>query len=464
MKKGENNMQGVKIRGIYSSSLTRLLSKNKLTISEPSENIKSSFPKLKFVDRYNTTIHDFADKSGIVIKGEQTEKIKSFLEKFKNAVFQIENSGDLYLGKIKKLDPDTKNIHVDLGLEKVGLLPLKDYWGFVKEGEKILVQLKNEQNDYFLLSTKIHLFGESVVLIQKGFTKISNNVKDREIIQRLTKIAEENCEEGWGALYKSSASGKKDSELVEEIKNLYKDYEKIKVRFEKEKEIKILRRGLMTCYVRFDKTVKAEMDKLRKEVKPTIKDHHSLKTDIFANIVDFSENLIKEKLNESKINQSVKNFVINKSAKQNDLYIINEHKVTGITNFSKGKILEKKEGFLKIKKFLRNGSLITGINMTSERGDYLLTTLTEDNLYIKNELYTSNDQLKATYYMITTPIEIHSRKSEMICLDLTVSIANDKKEILNEEILQGYVNRGLINKKLAAESIKVAKKILKESE
>lgn len=172
MKKGEYDMQGVKIRGIYSSSLTKLLTKNKLLITEPSENIKSSFPKMKFAEKYDTTIHDFADKSGIVIKGEQTEKIKSLLEKYDNAIFQVENSGDLYLGKIKKLDPDTKNIHVDLGLSKIGLLPLKDYWGFVKEGEKILVQLKSEQNDHFLLSTKIHLFGEDVVLIQKGFTKI----------------------------------------------------------------------------------------------------------------------------------------------------------------------------------------------------------------------------------------------------------------------------------------------------
>lgn len=457
-------MQGVKIRGIYSSSLTRLLSKNKLMITEPSENIKSSFPKLKFADKYDTTIHDFADKSGIVIKGEQTEKIKSFLEKYDNAVFQVENSGDLYLGKIKKLDPDTKNIHVDLGLKKVGLLPLKDYWGFVKEGEKILVQLKNEQNDHFLLSTKIHLFGEDVVLIQKGFTKISSNVNDRETIERLNKIADENCQEGWGALYKSSASDKKDSELADEIKNLYKDYDKIKANFEKEKDIKILRKGLMTCYVRFDKTVKAEMDKLRNEVKPTINEHHSLKTDIFANIVDFSENLIKEKLNEAKINQAIKTFVLSKSAKQDDLYIINEHKVNGVTNFSKGKIVEIKEGLLKVKKFLRNGSIIAGINMTSDKGDYLLTTLEENACYIKNELYSSTDQLKATYYIITTPIEIHSRKSEMICLDLTVSIANDKKEILNEELLQGYANNGSISKKLAAESIKIAKKLQKESE
>ncbi|MFA5333575.1 MAG: ribonuclease E/G [Candidatus Nanoarchaeia archaeon] len=457
-------MQGIKIRGIYSSSLTRLLSKNKLMITEPSENIKSSFPKLKFADKYDTTIHDFADKSGIVIKGEQTEKIKSLIEKYDNAVFQVENSGDLYLGKIKKLDPDTKNIHVDLGLSKVGLLPLKDYWGFVKEGEKILVQLKSEQNDHFLLSTKIHLFGEDVVLIQKGFTKISSNVNDRETIERLTKVADENCEEGWGALYKSSASDKKDSELAEEIKGLYKDYEKIKSCFEKEKDIKILRKGLMTCYVRFDKTVKEEMDKLRNEVKPTIQEHHSLKTDIFANIVDFSENLIKEKLNEAKINQAVKNFVLSKSAKQDDLYIINEHKVNGVTNFSKGKIIEIKGNELKVKKFLRNGSIISGINMTSDKGDYLLTTLKENNCFVKNELYSSSDTLKATFFLITTPIEIHSRKSEMICLDLTVSIANDKKEILNEELLQGYANHGLISKKLIAESIKTAKKLLKESE
>jgi hypothetical protein len=92
-------MQGIKIRGIYSSSLTRLLAKNKLLIAEPSENVKSSFPKMKFTEKYDTTIHDFVDKSGIVIKGEQTEKIKELIEKLDGASFQVENSGDLYWEK-----------------------------------------------------------------------------------------------------------------------------------------------------------------------------------------------------------------------------------------------------------------------------------------------------------------------------------------------------------------------------
>jgi len=454
-------MQGIKVRGIYSSSITRLLTKNKLLIAEPSDNVKASFPKASFAEKYDTTIHDFADKSGIVIKGAQTEKIKKLFEKYDNAVFQVENSGDLYLGKIIKLDPDTKDIHVNLNLGKVGILPLKDYWGFVKEGEKILVQLKSEQKDHFILSTKIHLFGEDIVLIQKGFTKISSSVNDKETIERLTKIAEENCQEGWGALYKSSACDKKDAELIKQIKELYKDYDKLKAEFEKEKDIKILRKGMMTCYVRFDKTVKQEMDKLRDEVKPTIKNHHSLKTDIFANIVDFSENLLKEKLNEEKINKAVKEFVMSKSADKEDLYIINEHKVTGITNFSKGKIIDKTKDGLKIKKFLRNGSIIPGLNMSSDKGDYLISYIKEDECYSKNELYSSSDQKKATYYLVTTPIEIHSRKAEMVCLDLIVSFVNDKKEIINEEAVQGYANQGLISKKLVTESLKVAKKLLK---
>jgi len=427
--------------------------------------VKSSFPKMKFAEKYDTTIHDFVDKSGIVIKGEQTEKIKELIEKLDGASFQVENSGDLYLGKIKKLDPDTKNIHVDLGLSKVGLLPLKDYWGFVKEGEKILVQLKSEQSDHFVLSTKIHLFGEDVVLIQKGFTKISGSIISKEEIERLTKIANENCEEGsWGVLYKSSAEGKKDSELISEIKELYKDYESLKASFEKEKEIKVLKKGMMTCYARFGKKAKEAMDDLRAEVKPTIKGHHSLKTDIFANIVDFSENLIKEKISEEKINKAVKEFVQSKSAKIDDLYVINEHKVSGVTNFSKGKIIEAKEGSIKIKKFLRNGSIIPGINMTSEKGDYMLTTIKDDESFAKNELYNSADELKASYYLLTTPIELHSRKAEMISLDLAVSIANDKKELIGEETINNYSKNGIISSKMAQDAIKLGKKLLKENE
>ncbi len=454
-------MSGVRVRGIYSSAITNLLSKNKISIAQPSDNVRASFKKLKFEEEYTTLVYDFSDKGGVIVKGDEADKVCQVFRKFPNVSIQTENSGHLYLGNIIKLDPNTKNIHVDLGLKKIGLLPLKDYWGYVKEGEKILVQLKNEERDCHVLSTKIHLFGNNVVLIQKGFTKISNYIKDKEVIDKLNKVADENCEEGWGALWKTSAAGKDEKDLTKEVKNLYADYEKIKKKFEKEKKIQVLSKGVMTCYIRFDKETKIEMDKLRREIKPTIKNHHSLKTDIFANIVDFSENLLKEKLNEKKINEKVESFIKEKRVRMDDIYLIAEHKLNGSTNFLKGRIVEKDDNQIILKRFMKSGSMIRLLNMSVERGDYILTTIKEDEWSIKHEFCSRGDELKAEFYTLNTPIEIQSSRAITNSLELAVTIVNNKKEVVNEKLLEEYEKDEVISKELKKKADNIVKKLLK---
>jgi len=456
-------MSAVKVRGIYSSALTNLLSKNKFKIGQPSNNVKETFPKLKFEDEYATLVYDFSDKGGIVVKGEDADKVCAlFRKEFKNINVNTEDSGHIYLGKIIKLDPSTKNIHVDLGMDKVGLLPLKDYWGYVKEGEKILVQLKNEADDYFELSTKIHLFGNHVVLIQKGFTKVSNNIRDRKIVGMLNEVAEKCCKEDWGALWKTSAAEKDEKELSEEINELYAEYEKIKKKFEKEDKIQILSKGLITCYVRFDKEAKKIMDNYRREVKPTIENHHSLKTDRFADIVDFSENLIREKVSEKKINDSINEFIKTRSAKEGDVFLIAEHQLDGTTRFLKGKITEKTDNKIVIKRFLKSGSVMPLLNLNTERGDYVLTTAEEDREYLKNELFSNNDELRAEYYTMNTPVEIQSRKAITNSVKLAATKVGEETGLVNEDELNNAFKKGLINKELKESAEKTAKKLLKE--
>jgi len=74
-------MSAVKVRGIYSSALTNLLSKNKFKIGQPSNNVKETFPKLKFEDEYATLVYDFSDKGGIVVKGEDADKVCALFRK-----------------------------------------------------------------------------------------------------------------------------------------------------------------------------------------------------------------------------------------------------------------------------------------------------------------------------------------------------------------------------------------------
>ena len=456
-------MKAVKVRGIYSSAITNLLSKNKFKVAQPSNNIKDSFPKLKFQDNYDTIIYDFSDKGGIIIKGNQAEKIAKLFEKKDNVFINKEYKGHIYLGKIIKLDPVTKNIHVDIGKEKVGILPLKDYWGFVKEGEKILVQLKNEEREHILLSTKIHLFGNDVVLIQKGFTKIANSIRDKKVIDKLKNISEESCKDDWGALWKISASHKNDKELREEIEELYIEFEKLKTKFDKEKKIQILNNGVITCYLRFSKETKTYMDSLRREIKPTITNHHRLKTDNFANIVDFSENLIKEKVSEAKINKTITKFVNSKSVRVGDIFLIVEYYAKGSPKYIKGKIMEKTDDTIKIQRFLKSGTTFNLLNIPIEKGDYTMITCKENEEFVYHELCSRDNEVKAIFYTLNTPTEVNSREVLINSMQLAVTKINDTVEILHDNYLTDLTKKGNIPEKMSKKAKKLAKKLEKES-
>ncbi len=452
-------MSGIKIRGIYSTALTNLLLKNKFKIAQPSDNIKENFKNKKFEEDVDTTMYDTNDKSGVVIKGKQTDKICSlFQKKFKNVIITKESVGHIYKGRIIRLDPNTKNIHVDLGLDKVGLLPLKDYWGFVKEGEKILVQFKNEERDHILLSTKIHLFGNNMILIQKGFTKISNTIKDKATMERLSKLAEENSKNGWGILWKSGAAEKEDKELIKEIEELYKKFDEIQKRFESEEDVKLLSEGMTTAHVRFDKEARELLDETRREIKPTIEMHHRLKNDMFMNIVDFSENLIKSGVNEKKINKEVKLFIDRKRAKQGDLYLLVEYKPDQSAVYLKGKIEETGDDNLKIKRFLKAGTIIPIVNISVERGDYLLNIVKEGEWFVRNELYSKDDELKAVFYTVNSPIEILSTKAIMNSYNVAV-LFDEGKEILGLDNLKALEEKGVVTKDLVKKVEKVCKGI-----
>lgn len=450
----------VRIRGLYSSALTKLLSTNKIKIANPSDNVRNSFKKLKFGEEYNTIVHDLMDKNGIIIKGEESDKIhKIIIDNMPGVAIQKRESGHIYVGKIIRLDPGSKNIHVDLGLKKIGLLPLKDYWGYVKEGEKVLVQLKSEEKDCFILSTKMHLFGTNVVLIQKGFTKMSKNIKSREELNRLNKITEEACEEGWGVLWKTSAQNKDDKELKKEIKELFKNYEKLKSLFEKETKIKLISKGLTTVIVRFDKTAKEILDKLRRKVKPTIENHHRYKTDNFSSLVDFSENLIKSGVNEKKINTSIKDYINEKQPRENDVHLIVEYILNGSTKFLKGKIVKKDDNSLVIKRFMKSGGVYEGLNTSIERGDYALTEVKENEQFTKHSFYSTNDELKGELFTINTPLELQTNRAVSIKLEMGVVKTSEGTEIINEELIKEYAQQGAINKKLISKIKKIAKKL-----
>ncbi len=186
--------KNVKICGIYSTALTELLRANKFNITGASEVIEERFnlsEEMSDTDADNL-IYDKEDFNGVTIHGDDAGKVVDVMkEKFKDSLFRSVENGSIYCGIITQVDQKSKNIFIDIGKKKTGLLSLKNFWGYLKEGEKVLVQVKGEDEDNYLLSTQLRLFGKSLILIKEGFMKVSKHIRDRDKVNMLSDLAKE---------------------------------------------------------------------------------------------------------------------------------------------------------------------------------------------------------------------------------------------------------------------------------
>lgn len=279
----------VKVRGIYSTAISKLLIDKGQEIVDAGKlisqrlGVSSGSPDIE--------IRDLPSKEGIRIKGKGAKEIVKLLrEALPNIVTLDKSKGKIYVSIVKGMDENNKNIIVDTP-EGEGIIDMRSFWGYAKPGSKILAQQKGRSSNYLVLTTQLRLFGEDCVIISNGFNKMSSKIRSEAVKSKLMKIIRELNVKNKGVLWKASAAQKDEEYLKKEINELLSLDEKIRKEFDESDSPKILYEGLEEIVVLFDTSTKSELDKIRSLVVPTIDGHHLLKSGGYQELVDILENL-----------------------------------------------------------------------------------------------------------------------------------------------------------------------------
>ena len=159
---------------------------------------------------------------------------------------ETRKEGNIYIGIVKDIVEGMQSAFVDIGTEKNSFIHLKDVLKKVDEkkekldmsfnikkilkpNQKILVQVKKDSNDKkgARVSTHINLPSKYIVLMPNtDIVTISQKIEDEKEQERLLKIVKENLSSGNGAIIRTSAE-EKEKEIIEDIKNIEKKWEKI---------------------------------------------------------------------------------------------------------------------------------------------------------------------------------------------------------------------------------------------
>jgi len=220
-----------------------------------------------------------------------------------NNNFEEMKEGNIYIGKIKDIIPGMQAAFVDIGTEKNAFIHLKDILPKINEkeennnknnkveiknvvniNEKILVQIKKDstENKGARISKHISLAGRNLIFMpDTNIITISQKIDNEKEIERLIKIVKENIPEGNGAVIRTSANGKKNEEIINEINSMYKKWNEILKEFNNSKETSkllyknpdIVEKILIDLYDKKIERILVNDEKIYKEIEKTLSEN-----------------------------------------------------------------------------------------------------------------------------------------------------------------------------------------------
>jgi len=221
----------------------------------------------------------------------------------KNKNIEEMKEGKIYIGKIKDIIPGMQAAFVDIGTEKNAFIHLKDILPKINEkeenkskndkveiknvvniNEKILVQIKKDstENKGARISKHISLAGRNLIFMpDTNIITISQKIDKEKEIERLIKIVKENIPEGNGAVIRTSANGKKNEEIINEINSMYKKWNEILKEFNNSKETSkllyknpdIVEKILIDLYDKKIERILVNDEKIYKEIEKTLSEN-----------------------------------------------------------------------------------------------------------------------------------------------------------------------------------------------
>lgn len=196
-------------------------------------------------------IHQDNEENKIVALVENGKLVEKYEER--EELKRLE--GNIYLGKVENVLVGMQAAFVDIGAEKNTFIHIKDIIpkasnetgnknevlskhdikNYIRPNMPILVQVKRDSTNKkgARVSTHISLPGRFVVLMPNSeFVTISKKIEKQEEKDRLIQIIKENLPKGFGIIIRTSAKGKDETAVKQDIQNVLSKWNEIQKKAE----------------------------------------------------------------------------------------------------------------------------------------------------------------------------------------------------------------------------------------
>ena len=442
----EKNETTVRLRGIYSTALAKILIDH---------GFKLTYPSAVILERFRGTIEDLRvpidldildrrNRQGIEINGQEevieklVEILRALLPDLTVFYTKVSPNG-IYKGIITRINTERNYAIIDLGKTE-GILRLndEDFYGEFNEGDELLVRVEKVRPGLPEVWLDITIAGRYAVLIPENAIRISHKIrgKKRDELFFLGKTIQP---EEWGILWRTAAASEDVTKLIAEIDGLKKLAETIYKKAEKVKAPAAIYEENITTFLEFPSLSKIKLDEIRSDVIATVRNHHKLKAigHDFSLLVDFGEKILAKLPEHQDIINEATDFTFLEIFPSLGSEVCIDHvKLNGRTLFlSPGYVIksDSNERELGLKRMFKAGGKFDGLDLPKEAGDYGVMEVKEGDWFVKTTYFSREGMYKGEYLNVNTPVEIYpeiyQEPHRIRYIDLEVDLIRTKDSI-----------------------------------
>jgi Ribonuclease G/E len=454
-----NEVTNARIRGIYSTALTKLLLDQGFEIVQASTTLKDRFELEGNMESPDIDIYDRYGRQGVRVlgKAEAVKSFKSILQAHFDDVIIREwkaTADGIYKGLKKHLDTEAHLVLVDIGpaIGKVDEEEIRD-----SDMQSVVVQVERRRIGAKepILTTEIKIPGKYAILIRGHQVKVSRKILDWQKRSHLIQLGKDLNLRDWGVIWRTSAADQLTEVLRNEIVNLLKEGGGVLKKAEQTEAPAVLWEGSHFVEIEFPALSKRKFDEIRGVVTPTLDGHHFYKTcgKGVSSAVDMAEKLLAEGKSTEEV-EALFQKTIQKEFPEVGSTIDIEHVKLDGRIFHLGEALiesfDNENSVVKFSRVFRREGVYDGLKTLKETGDIAITEAKIGEWHFKTQYFSKDGKSKGTYVNFNTPIELYPYSIRYVDLEIDVCVWPDGKiEILDEEKFENAVREGLVPKKLS---------------
>lgn len=444
-------MFSARIRGIYSTVLTKILMDAGFRIVQPSERIAERFNIPFDPSPPDVTVKD-SEEGGIAAIGA-SDAVEAAVNAIVGAVKYVFIRRSLvdvhgvYLGRVEGKE-GTRCV-VDIGNGLRGLLDRCDR----EPGDMVVVGVAAplfDRGRLARLASNYRLYGKLVALCH-GDPRISfsEHIRDPSMRARLSAIAlSKLAGSGLGAHFRSSARFASSDDIAREIDLLLKIYKDLAKSSRSANEPGPLIPGESLVLIEPTSLAKYLMDEVRTTIVPTIRGHHIYKARGASEFVDILEEAISWGCGEQAASEAPLKYLAKKFVELRRVEIAHIKPNGEVLRLAPGEVMcaEHRGGALRlvIKRIMRSPGVYDGLGVEKSEGDVDLMVVESSLPFIVHNYFRSGRWL-GSYINVNTPPEIVDGLIVYHDLLADVVVAPDKRpEVIDEDELKRALDAGHI--------------------